>query len=90
MYIANISPNARGPNTTYIPPARVGSVGARFGVGGLRVWSVGVRVGSWRIFRYQHIDIGNANRSRWGPYPTQSPKVSVFALQLSIGSELQP
>ena len=85
-----MSPNARGPNTIYIPPARVGSVGVRSGVGGLRVGSVGFALGLARFFRYQHVGICNANRSRWGLYPTQSPNVSVFALPLSIGSELQP
>ena len=24
LYMANVSPNARGPNATYIPPAHVG------------------------------------------------------------------
>ena len=48
MYMANASPNAMGSNATYIPPTRVGSVGARIGsVGGrARVGSVGVCGGS--------------------------------------------
>ena len=48
--MANASPNARVPNATYIPSARVGSAGV--GVG-----SAGVGVGSARLFRYQHVGI---------------------------------
>ena len=52
-------------------------------VRGLRVGSVGLRIGSTK--RYQHVSIGNANCSHWGPDPTQSPNGSGFALQWNIG-----
>ena len=39
--MANASPNARGPNTTYIPPARIGLA---LGIIGSR-WALLVRVG---------------------------------------------
>ena len=29
----------------------------------------GTRMGFVRLFRYQHVGIGNANPSHWGPYP---------------------
>ena len=70
MYMANASPNARRPNATYIPPARVGLLGGRVGLLGGRVgllWGrVGLirgRVGSARFFRYQHVGIPNAKSS---------------------------
>ena len=39
--------------------------------------SAGLRIGSTK--RYQHVSIGNANCSHWGPDPTQSPNGSGFA-----------
>ena len=47
-------------------------------------------VGSARIFRYQHVGIGNTTCSRWGQNPTQSPNASGFALQWNIGFPLTP
>ena len=76
MNMANASPNARVANATYIPPTRVGSMGARVG---------GVCIGSVRVFGYQHVGIGNAKVSRWGYSPTQSPHASSFLLELNIG-----
>ena len=77
--IANASPNARGPNATYIPPARVGlALGLRWARVGLDLcWALltrvghnrltlGVHVGSARVFRYQHVGIDNAKVLRWG------------------------
>ena len=90
MYMANANPCI--PNANYIPLARVGSVGARVGSVGACVGSGGLRVGSgalrWvrGVFRYQHVGIGNANPSHWGPYPTQRPNANGFALQWNIGS----
>ena len=51
--------NAKGPNTTYIPPALVGltSVGIRVGSVGISVGFVGIPVWSTRLFRYQHVGI---------------------------------
>ena len=43
-----------------------------------------VALGSARVLGYQHVDIGNANRSHWGPYPTQSPNVNRFAFWWNI------
>ena len=42
--MGNACPNARGPNATYIQPARVGSMGAPFWCVGLSIQSVGLRV----------------------------------------------
>ena len=44
------------PNVNYIPFARVGGC----------VGSGGLRIGSAREFRYQHVGIGNAKSLRWG------------------------
>ena len=87
MYMANASPNARGPNATYIPSAHIGLA--------LGLWKLalsqggfalgGIRVESARLFRYQYVGIGNANRSRVGPDPTRSPNASGFTLQWNIG-----
>ena len=52
---------------------------------GLRVRSVGLRVWSVRLFRYQPVGISNANLSGWGPYPTRRPNASGFSLQWNIG-----
>ena len=82
MYMANVSPNARGPNATYIPPA---CVGGRVGSEMLHVGSAMLRVGSTRLFGYQHVGIGNANYSLWGSSPTRAPNASIFALQWNIG-----
>ena len=92
MYMGNGSPNTRGPNATYIfhllALDSVGSMGARVGSGGLRVGSATIRVKSTRLFRYQHVGIGNVNRSHWGTQhiaPLWSPYVSGFSLQWNIG-----
>ena len=69
VYMANGSPNARVPKATYIPPACVASLG-------LHVWSA-------RLFRYQHVGIGNAKVLR--DYPTRGPNTRGFALQWNIG-----
>ena len=54
-------------------------------VSGLHTGSVGLRVGSARLFSCQHVGIGNRNHLRWVPDPMQSPNVSGFALQWNIG-----
>ena len=36
------------------------------------------------FFRYQHVGIGNANPSHWGPYPTQSPNRNGIAFWWNI------
>ena len=74
----------RGPNTIYIPTARVGP-GARVWSGVLCVGSAGVCVGSERVFRYQHVGIGNAKLLRSRFRPTQDPNAKGFALRWNIG-----
>ena len=59
------------PNANYIPQAHVG---AGIGYMIVRVGFVMVRVGSKRIFRYQHVGIGNVKCSHWGVYANMSPK----------------
>ena len=49
------------------------------------VGSVRLRVGSARLFGYQHVGISNAKLSRWGSRPKQDPNASCFALQWNIG-----
>ena len=58
-----------------IPPARMG----------LCVRSVVFCVGSARLFRSQHVGIGNAKVLCWGDYPTQGPNARGFALRWNIG-----
>ena len=38
--MAKASPNAKGPNATYIPPAHIGKIGGRVGEIGSRVGSL--------------------------------------------------
>ena len=47
--------------------------------------ALGGRVGSARLFRYQHFGIPNAKSLRWGSKPMRGPKASGFALQWNIG-----
>ena len=70
----------------------VGSAGVGVGSAGVGVWSAGVGVGSAgvgvgsaRLFRYQHVGIPNAKRSRWGSGLTRGPNAKGFALQWNIG-----
>ena len=42
-------------------------------------------VGCFRVFRYQHVGIGNAKSSRWGCNQTQGPDPSGLASQCDIG-----
>ena len=72
--MANANLNATGPNATYIPPARIGSMDARLG-------SVDARVGSMRVFGCQHVGICNAKVLRLGYYPTRIPNARGFVLQ---------
>ena len=82
MYMANASPNARGPKATYIPPARVGLTLGPWGFAlGQGSFALGPRV----FFLYKHVAIGNA-KSRVGGYcPMGTPNVRGFALQWNIG-----
>ena len=88
MYMANASPNARGPNATYIPAARIGHFRRALGTicsrWALLAWVAG-RVGYARLFRYQHVGIPNAISMRWGSKPKQGPNAKGFALQWNIG-----
>ena len=71
MYMANVRPNARGPNATYIPSVHVcASVGSM----GIRVRSLGVCVGSVGCFGYQHVGILNAKGLGSGVNPNASPQ----------------
>ena len=51
----------------------------------LRVESTMLRVGSTSLFRYRHVGMGNAKRSRWGWYPTRGPNAKGFAFWWHIG-----
>ena len=46
-------------------------------------------MGSARVFRYQHVCIGNTKSLRGGSKPTRSPKATGFALQWNIGLTLK-
>ena len=74
--------NPHVPNVSYIPLAHVG---ARVRSAMLCVGSAMFCVGSMRLFRYQHVGIGNAKYSCWGSSPTRAPNASRFALQWNIG-----
>ena len=78
--------------------ARVGHYWLALGVIGSH-WALLARVGHYwlmlgahfghaRVFRYQHVDIGNATPRIGGPYPTRRPNTSGFALQLKIDSTI--
>ena len=55
-----------------------------FGIGGNTKFRFGVRGNSnFRVFRYQHVGVGNAKWLRRGL--TQGPSTSGFALQWNIG-----
>ena len=60
--MAKASPNARGPNVTYISPAHVGLT---LGDGDSR-WVHCDFVGSARLFGYQHVAISIVKWSRLG------------------------
>ena len=49
------------------------------------IGSAGVGVGSARVFRYQHVGIGNVKSLRLGSRPTRDHNASCFALQWNIG-----
>ena len=80
MYMANASPNERGPNATYIPPARVGNALGPQGLVLGRRASRWVHRGSCWVFGHQHVGIGIAKVSRWGYCPMQTPNARDFAL----------
>ena len=42
-------------------------------------------VGSVKVFRYQHVCIGNVKSSRWGCFPTPDSNAKGLALQWNIG-----
>ena len=71
MYMANARPNARGPNTIYIPLL---VLGLTLGAQGVGLDAQGVALG-----------VPNAKLTRWGSRPMRGPNVSSFALQWSIG-----
>ena len=47
--------------------------------------ALGGHVGSARLFRYQHVGIGNVKLSRWGSKPMRCPNASGFGVQWNIG-----
>ena len=57
--------------------AHVGSIGSCVGSGGIHVGSVGTCAGSLGLFRYQHVDIGNAQVSHLGISQCEDPKQRV-------------
>ena len=73
--MANVSPNATGPNANYIPLARIGS---EVGCGTVGVGCGRLGVGSARVFRYQDVGIGNAKVSRLEYCPTLTPNARVL------------
>ena len=74
MYMPNASPNARGPNATYIPLARIGS--ARVGVG-----SASVGVGSARVgVGSARVGVGSASVG------VGSARVGVGSARVGVGS----
>ena len=76
--MVNASPNARGPNATYIQPARVGLV---LGPSGFALGLWGFTLGCEAF----HVRISNANLSRFGAIPNTKTQASGFALQWNIG-----
>ena len=46
---------------------------------------LGARIGSAKVFRYQHVGIGNANVSHRVYCPARTPKVRGFVFQCNIG-----
>ena len=75
MNMTNVTPNVREPNVMYIPPACIGSC----------VGLIGTRIGSSRVFRYQHVGIGNGKLLRGGAKPTLGSSGRAFASQWNIG-----
>ena len=79
MYIANMKSLRLVPNATYIPLTwgwHRGNANFRFGVGG---------EANFRVFRYQHVGIGNARLWRWVSKPTPGPHTNGFMSQWNIG-----
>ena len=77
------------PKTNYIPLACVGSIEAHVWSAEARVGSLGrcvglpgVRVGSARVFRYQHVGIPNAKCSCSESSRTLGPNAKGLALHL--------
>ena len=81
IYMANEAPTQGDPTR---PIFHMLTLGLRW-VCGASCWVCGDCVGSMRLFRYQHVGIGNANLSYWGPYPTRRPDTNGFTLQWNIG-----
>ena len=57
----------------------------------IHLLALGVGVGgnaNFRVFRYQHVGIGNAKLWRWGSKPTRGPNANGFALQWNTGYSL--
>ena len=51
--------------------------------------NVEVHVGSARLFRYQHVGIGNAKWLRWGPRPLGDPNANGFAFWCNISFDIK-
>ena len=85
MYMANASPNARGPNATYIPPVWVGFAlgpwGLCVGSAWLCVGSAWLCVGSARLFKILTCWYWQRESLPLGP----APNASSFSLQWNIG-----
>ena len=46
---------------------------------------LGLAKANFRVFRYQHVGIGNAKLWRWGSKPMPGPNANGFASQWNIG-----
>ena len=67
-----------GRQRNHIPPARVG----------FRIELVGVRVWSTRVFKYQHVHIGNTKWSQWESCPMRVLYANGFTFLWNIGLSL--
>ena len=75
MYMTNASPNVRGPNATYIPPAMLG------------LW--GFALGPRGFFDTNMLVSANAKVSHWADQQTRKPKARGFASQWNIGLKVR-
>ena len=65
------------PSRTQRKPYLVGLISTHVGL-------IDIPIGYVRLFRYQHVGIGNVKSLRWGSKPTRGTNASGFALQWNI------
>ena len=63
---------------TIFHPLALGLVGVSIEYAEIHLGCMGFRFGCGRVFRYQHVGIGNAKSSHWGYKPMRGPKVNGF------------